>query len=206
VSGLPDLTPFSSSPNEGPATGACCDSCWSSSLIHPRFWLLTALVTGAVLARWLPHPPNFTPIGALALFGGSFYADRRLALTLPLLALFLSDLAIGLHLLMPVVYGSFACNVLLGRWLRHHWGVWNLAAVTVLGSIQFYLTTNFACWLMAYPHTLAGLIDCYVKALPFFRNTLLGDATFVVVLFGAVAVAERLLPVLRERTNQPATT
>jgi len=205
VSGLPDLTPSASFPNDCTTPTVPPHTSWYATLTQPRFWLLAALIVGAVLARWIPHPPNFTPIGALALFGGAFYADRRMALALPLLALLLSDLAIGLHLLMPVVYASFACNVLLGRWLRHHWGVWNLAAVTLLGSIQFYLTTNFACWLMAYPHTFAGLIDCYVKALPFFRNTVAGDATFVVILFGTVTLAERLFPLFRERAEQPVT-
>lgn len=172
------------------------------ALTQPRFWLLTALVAGAVAARWLPHPPNFTPIGALALFAGALYADRRYAFALPLTALFLSDLLIGLHILIPVVYASFALNVLLGRWLRQHWKVANLAAVTLLGSVQFFLTTNFACWIIGYPHTLQGLLDCYFRAIPFFRNTLLGDLTFVVVLFGSVALVERVFPVLKERPQQ----
>lgn len=173
-------------------------------LLQPRFWLLSALLSAAVVARWLPHPPNFTPIGALALFGGACYADRRYAFALPLLALFLSDLLIGLHILIPVVYSSFALNVLLGRWLRHHWGIINLASVTVAGSLQFFFTTNFACWIIGYPHTLEGLINCYVRAIPFFRNTLLGDLTFVVVLFGSVKLAERLAPMLREPQPQPS--
>jgi hypothetical protein len=153
----------------------------------------------AALARLLPHPPNFTPIGAMALFGGACVADRRLAFVLPLAALFLSDLFLGLHVLIPVVYGSFTLNVLLGRWLRSRRSVANTAAITLIGSIQFFVTTNFACWLLWYTHTTEGLVACYVAAIPFFQNTLLGDAVFATGLFSALAVAERGFPVLRER-------
>jgi hypothetical protein len=164
-----------------------------------RLLAITAFVLLAALARLLPHPPNFTPIGAMALFGGACLANRRLAFVLPLASLFLSDLVLGLHALIPVVYGSFTLNVLLGRWLRSRRSVINTAAVTLIGSIQFFVTTNFACWLLWYPHTAEGLVACYVAAIPFFQNTLLGDAVFATGLFGALAVAERGFPVLRER-------
>jgi hypothetical protein len=156
------------------------------------------MIAFAALARLVPHPPNFTPIGAMALFGGACLADRRLALAVPLAAMFLSDLFIGLHVLIPVVYGSFALNVLLGRWLRSRRTLVTTAAVTLIGSVQFFVVTNFACWLLWYPHTVEGLVTCYVAAIPFFQNTLLGDAVFVTTLFGGLAVAERGFPVLRE--------
>jgi hypothetical protein len=160
--------------------------------------VLAALVAAAALARLVPHPPNVTPVGAMALFGGACLADRRLALLVPLAALFLSDLALGLHALIPVVYGSFAVNVLLGRWLRSRRTAVSTAAVTLLGSVQFFAVTNFACWLLWYPPTAAGFSACYVAAIPFFQNTLLGDAAFAAALFGALAAAERGFPVLRE--------
>jgi len=163
-----------------------------------RLAVLSGIVLAAAAARLAPHPPNFTPVGAMALFGGACVADRRLALALPLAALVLSDLVIGLHVLMPVVYGSFALNVLLGRWLRARRTLVPTAAVTLVGSVQFFLVTNFACWVLAYPHTVAGLGACYVAALPFFQNTLLGDATFATLLFGGLAAAERGFPALRE--------
>ncbi|MCS7045092.1 MAG: hypothetical protein NZO58_01920 [Gemmataceae bacterium] len=163
-----------------------------------RLFVLSGLVLSAVLARLIPHPPNFTPIGALALFSGAVYADRRLAFLLPLAALFVSDVCLGLHVLIPVVYASFMVNVLLGRWLRSRRTILSTAAVTVAGSFQFFLVTNFACWLLWYPHTWAGLTACYVAAIPFFHNTLLGDAVFAVALFGALAIAERGFPSVRE--------
>lgn len=165
-----------------------------------RFSLLLSLIAGAAALRLVPHPPNFAPIGAMALFGGASFADRRVALLLPLASLFLSDLVLGLHILVPVVYGSFAVNVLLGRWLRSRRRIVPVALATFTGAIQFFVVTNFACWLLWYPHTPAGLAACYIAALPFFQNTLLGDAAFVGVLFGATALAEAGFPVLRERT------
>ncbi|MCS6866907.1 MAG: DUF6580 family putative transport protein [Gemmataceae bacterium] len=169
-----------------------------------RIVCLAVLMLVAVVARLIPHPPNFTPIGALAMFGGASCADRRLGFFLPLVPLVISDCFLGLHILMPVVYGSFAINVLLGRWLRSHRTVLSIAAVTFLGSLQFFLVTNFACWLLWYPHTLEGLVACYVAALPFFHNTLLGDAVFVTALFGGLALAERVIPAIREPRVQPA--
>jgi hypothetical protein len=165
-----------------------------------RFVALAVFIVLAALARLIPHPPNFTPVGAMALFGGACLADRRLALLLPLTTLFLSDLFLGLHVLIPVVYGSFAVNVLLGRWLRSRRTFASTAAVTLAGSVQFFVVTNFACWLLWYPHTVEGLVTCYVAAIPFFQNTLLGDAVFATALFGGLAVAERGFPVLREPT------
>lgn len=163
-----------------------------------RLIVLAAMIAFAALARLVPHPPNFAPVGAMALFGGACLADRRLALLVPLAALFLSDLVIGLHVLIPVVYGSFALNVLLGRWLRSRRTVATTAAVTLIGSVQFFVVTNFACWALWYPHTVEGFVTCYVAAIPFFHNTLLGDAVFATALFGGLALAERGFPVLRE--------
>ncbi len=170
-----------------------------------RALVLSVFVAAGVVARLLPHPPNFTPIGALAIFCGACYADRRLAVAVPLAAMLLSDLFIGLHLLIPVVYGSFAVNVLLARLLRQRRRPLPVTLVTCAGSVQFFLTTNFACWLTMYPHTWEGLVTCYVNALPFFRNTVLGDLTFVAVLFGGLAVAERVFPRIRESVPQAVT-
>lgn len=171
----------------------------SPTSLRPRFAVLTAMILLAAIARLIPHPPNFTPVGAMALFGGACLADRRLALLMPFAALFLSDLFLGLHILIPVVYASFALNVLLARWLRSRRTVITTVAVTLLGSVQFFVVTNLACWLLWYPHTWEGLMTCYVAAIPFFQNTLYGDALFATALFGSLAVAERGFPVLREQ-------
>ena len=133
------------------------------------------------------------------------FRDRRLALGLPLAALLLSDLVLGLHSHVPVVYASFAVSVLLGRWLATSRTVPGVTGATLLGAIQFYLVTNFACWVQFYPHTPEGLAECYTLAVPYFRNSLAGDFGFVAALFGTVWVAEAVAPALRERSNTPQT-
>jgi hypothetical protein len=167
-------------------------------MTRSRFLVLAGMVAAAALTRLVPHPPNVTPVGAMALFGGACLADRRLAFALPLAVLFVSDLFLGLHVMIPVVYGSFAVNVLLGRWLRSRRTFVSTAAVALVGSVQFFVVTNFACWLLDYPHTAEGLAACYLAAVPFFQNTLLGDAVFATALFGCLAAVERGFPVIRE--------
>jgi hypothetical protein len=169
-----------------------------------RQGILLSLILVAAVARWIPHPQNVSPIGAMALFGGACYADRRLAFLMPLGALALGDLATGLHLLMPAVYGSFAINVLLGRWLRPRRTMAMTAAVMLAGAIQFFLVTNLATWWVYWPHTLAGLTECFVAAIPYFQNTLAGDICFTALLFGGLSLAEWKLPAAREPGWQPA--
>ncbi|OWK41262.1 DUF6580 family putative transport protein [Fimbriiglobus ruber] len=164
-----------------------------------RFLVVAIMIVSAALTVMLPHPPNFTPIGAMALFGGVCVVDRRAAVLLPLAPLFLHDLWAGLHVLIPFVYVSFAINVLLGRWLRSRRRPVPVAVATLAGSLQFFVVTNFGSWLAFYPHTPEGLIANYVAGIPFFQYTLLGDATYSVMLFGGLAIAETLFPTLRER-------
>ena len=165
-----------------------------------RLLLALAIIVIAAALRVAPHPWNFTPIGAMALFSGALVRDRRLAFFFPLLALFVGDIFIGLHKLMPVVYASFLLSVLIGRWLQNRRTAARTAIATFLGAIQFFLVTNFAVWqfLGTYPHTASGLLSCYVAGIPFFWNTLAGDAFYVLIFFGGFAFAERMFPVVRE--------
>ncbi len=169
------------------------------SLSSPRPAFLIVAVLLAAVSRLVPHPPNFTPIGAIALFGGASFADRRAAFLVPLAAMFASDLVLGIHLLLPVVYACFAFNVVLGWWLRPRRRPLPIAFATVLGLCVFFVVTNTACWALWYPRTLAGLVTCYVAAIPFFKNTVLGDSLYTAGLFAALALAERLVPALCER-------
>lgn len=161
------------------------------------------LILLAALSRLLPHPPNVAPITAMALFGG-VYLERKHAFLLPLAALVLSDYVIGFYSGMWWVYGSFLCIGLLGLWLRNHRGIAATAGVTIVGSLFFFVVTNFGVWAssqVSYPHTTGGLIACYAAAIPFFRNSLLGDAAYVAILFGAFELAKRAIPSLEpERT------
>lgn len=177
-------------------------------MYRPRVLVLAAMTLAAAGSRLIPHPPNVAPIGALALFGGACFADTRAAFLVPLAAMFLSDLAIGLasgdisfglHSLLPVVYGAFALIVCLGLSLRGRRRVGRIAAATLAGSLLFFVVTNFGVWALGswYPTTWAGLAACYAAAIPFFRHTLLGDAVYATALFGGLALLERGIPALR---------
>jgi hypothetical protein len=165
-----------------------------------RMLLLLTLTLGAAASRLIPHTPNFAPIGAMALFGGACFTQRRLAFVVPLAAMFLSDLVLGLHRLVPVVYGSFALIVCLGFWLRARRRIGPIAVATLGSSILFFVLTNFGVWALGsgYPKTWEGLAACYIAAIPFFRNTLLGDAVYATALFGSLALVEKGVPALRE--------
>src|SRR5437879_11638345 len=108
-----------------------------------RTLLALALIILAAALRIAPHPWNFTPVGAMALFSGAVLGDRRLAFFFPLLALFLGDIFIGFHKLMFVVYTSFLINVAIGVWLRDRRTIASIPLATLLGTIQFFFITNF---------------------------------------------------------------
>jgi hypothetical protein len=169
-----------------------------------RTLLALALIVLAAALRIAPHPWNFTPIGAMALFSGAFLKDRRLAFLFPLLALFAGDIFIGFHKLIPIVYASFLINVAIGLWLRGRRTVTRISLATLLGAIQFFLITNFAVWqfLGGYPRTPSGLLACYIAGIPYFWNTLAGDAVYAVLLFGSFALAEHFVPALQPTRQQ----
>lgn len=166
----------------------------------PRLSVLVLLILAAAATRLIPHPPNLASIAAVALFGGAYLSDKRLAFLVPLAALFLSDLVLGLYRHMEVVYGSFALVVGLGLLLRRRRTPLRIAGAALASSALFFVSTNFGVWAFGklYPKTAAGLLTCYAAAIPFFQNTLMGDALYTTVLFGGFALAERLFPALRE--------
>jgi len=170
--------------------------------MKPRLAVVMSMVFSAAVFRLLPHPPNLTPIAAMALFGGAYFTDKRLAFLAPLAALFLSDVVLGFGFGAEtlVVYASFALIVCMGFWLRKRRTLLPIAGVTLASSVQFFITTNLGVWAFSslYPKTTEGLLACYVAAIPFFRNTLLGDGLYVALLFGGFALAERYVPFLRE--------
>jgi len=165
-----------------------------------RTLLAFVLILLAAVVRIAPHPWNFTPVGAMALFSGAVLKDRRLAFLFPLLALFAGDLFIGFHRLIPIVYASFLVNVAIGLWLRDRRTIARISLGTLLGAIQFFLVTNFAVWqfLSGYPHNSSGLLACYIAGIPFFWNTLAGDALYATLLFAGFALAEHFFPAFRE--------
>jgi uncharacterized protein DUF6580 len=166
-----------------------------------RTFLVLALIVLAAVLRIVPHPWNFAPIGAMALFSGAMIPDKRLALFFPLLTLIAGDLFIGFHKLIPLVYASTLVSVVLGYLLRDRKTFGRIAGVTLLGAIQFFLVTNFGVWLLlgTFPKSAAGLVACYIAGAPLFWNTLASDALYVTLLFGGFAIAQRLFPALQKR-------
>ncbi|HXH92335.1 MAG TPA: DUF6580 family putative transport protein [Thermoanaerobaculia bacterium] len=163
----------------------------------PRFWLSLALVVAGVVLRIIPHPWNFAPVGAIALFAGAHFERRSWAIAVPLLTMLAGDAIIGFHSLMPFVYLSYALIAAIGMLLRGRRT--SLPAVGggfLVSSTIFYLITNFAVWMMGtmYAKTAAGLVACYVAAIPFYGNTLASDAIYTAAFFGIFAVSERQIP------------
>ena len=160
--------------------------------------IVTFIVLSAVL-RIVPHPWNLTPIGAMALFSGAMFRNRWLAFLLPLASLFAGDVFVGFHRLMLIVYASFAISVAIGRWLAEKRSAARIGVAVFLGSLQFFVVTNFGMWAVGgfYPKTAAGLMSCFVAGVPYFWNTLVGDALYACVLFGGFALAEKMLPAMR---------
>lgn len=154
----------------------------SNSLI-----IAALLIMLGFAARLLPHPANFAPIGAVALFGG-MYLTKRYAVILPLIAMLISDIFIGFYTwqIMASVYISFALTGLIGLWVRKNKKLSTIIGGTVLGSILFFLITNFAVWAFGamYAHNFSGLMQSYIMAIPFFRDSLLGDLFYVGLLVG----------------------
>jgi hypothetical protein len=173
---------------------------------HARLLAILSAIVAAAALRLLPHPPNFTPIAAMALFGGAYLGRRGLAFIAPLAALFLSDAIIGFHSYMWATYLSMALIVLLGWAVRARITFVRVGAAAVASSVLFFLLTNFSVWLgsSVYPQTFAGLAACYVAAIPFFQNTLAGDLFYSGLLFGGFALLERLVPALRAQRQVQA--
>lgn len=154
--------------------------------------LAISLTVIGILSRLLPHPPNFTAVGAGSLFSGG-RIPGWLAYALPVLVMAITDPILNTQYGLPlysatalVIYASLLINVALGRTLQGSENMAHIAAVTFLGSLQFFLITNGLVWFHshAYAQTAAGLATCYTMALPFFGRTLMGDLCFSLILFG----------------------
>ncbi len=178
-------------------------------MLNPRLGTLIIMILVAAATRVLPHPPNMTSMTALALFGGAYFSDRRVALAVPLVTLLLSDLALGLYWSwsdkavqshMEVQYLAFALIVVLGFTLQQQRTAPRIGGTLLLASLLFFVITNFGEWAFQplYPKTLDGLIACYVAAIPFFRNTLVGDLIYTTILFGGFHLLETRFVALRE--------
>ena len=182
-----------------------------NSFLSPRTAVLVAMIAAAVAVRLLIFfvpgvlPYNFTPVEAIALFGGAYFSDRRLAFIVPLGAMALADAAILANLSSemagywyrsaPVVYACIAVTVLGGFGLRGRVGVARVAGFSFASAVLFFLVTNFAVWVVAdsggSEACTRGLIPCYIAALPFFNGTLAGTMVWSAILFGGFELVQR---------------
>jgi hypothetical protein len=167
--------------------------------------LLSAIAAAAAL-RLVPHPPNFSPIDAMALFSGAYLGRRWIAFAAPLAALLLSDLVLGFYSGMLFQYAAVILIVLLGVAALSRVTVARLVVGALASSVLFFAVSNFGVWAASgmYTHTLAGLSACYVAAIPFFQNTVAGDLFYAALLFGGFTLAEHLVPRLRAGEARPA--
>jgi len=184
----------------------------ANNKFNPKFGIIVLMVVAAAATRFMPHPPNFTPIGGMALFGAAHFAKKYWAYLIPFLALWLSDL-----ILNNVVYSSpdgftwitsfglwnfaaFGMIVFLGSNILKKINLPNIIGASVIGSLVFFLITNFGIWasdpLNMYADNIAGLTAAVAAGLPFFWNTLAGDIVYVGVLFGGYEIAKNIYPSL----------
>ena len=158
--------------------------------------IITAIIICAAFTRLIPHPPNFTPIIAMGLFGGAYFNGRRLVFLIPLIAMIIADAFLGFHGTMIWVYGSLILISIMGILLKNRTTLKNCAVATLGGSLLFFLVTNFGVWFISgfYEKSIVGLITCYAMALPFFHNTLAGSVVYSAIMFGGYAGLKNYLP------------
>ena len=158
------------------------------------FIFTVILVLAGAVSRLVPHPPNVAAVAAISLVGG-LYLDKRVALAVPLGAMVLSDVLIGFHGLTLYVYGGFVLTGLIGIGLRKFSRPGALAIGSVTASLLFFIVTNAGVWLngdgTTYPKTVEGLILCYTAAIPFLRNSLVGDLLYTGLLAAIFELAIR---------------
>jgi hypothetical protein len=169
-------------------------------MLNPRISTLTTMIAAAAATRLLPHPPNMTSMAAVALFSGAYFSNRWLAFVVPLAALLVSDFILGFYQHMEITYLSFALIVCIGLTLQPHRTGPRIAAATLLSALVFFVVSNFGVWAFdsMYPKTYAGLVACYIAAIPFFRNMLWGDLLYTAVMFGGFGLLEGRVQALRE--------
>jgi uncharacterized membrane protein len=166
-------------------------------------YLALSMVLLAVVSRFIPHPPNFTPLMAMSIFSGILFLDRRFAILIPLVAMIITDFVLGLHSSILFVYVSLTIGVLMGFKLRENQKLGKVMLFSLIGSIQFFVITNFGYWLTSglYPRTAEGLSQAFFFGLPFFSHTpvelfafsLAGDLIFCSLFYGVIVMADKVI-------------
>ena len=145
-----------------------------------NYYVIIGIIVSLVMARLLPHPPNFTPILGMAVFSGAIISRRLIAYLIPLAAMFLSDLYLGLHSSIPIIYFSLAVCVLIGTFIKARVTILNSFLSISLGVLVFFLITNFMVWYGSgmYEYSISGLMTCYFMGLPFVQNTFISSILY----------------------------
>lgn len=176
--------------------------------MNKKLVVISGIILAAAAARLLPHAPNFTPLGAMALFAGAYIANRVLAFIIPLAAMILSDAAMGFSgwdypEQTIVVYSTFVLITLLGMNMRTNKSILRVAGSSIAASVVFFVVTNFVVWMSGffaatplYSTNFAGLVQCYTMAVPFFNNTLSADLLYNAILFGSFYLVQVNVPKL----------
>ncbi|MFO7847088.1 MAG: DUF6580 family putative transport protein [Balneolaceae bacterium] len=173
------------------------------------FLIITGFILFAALTRLLPHAYNFTPLGAIALFGAAYFSQKRWAFIVPIVALWLSDLFLnnmvyaeyydGFALFTSgflYIYGAFALIAILGIKLFDKVTLPRVIGGALGGSVIFFIVSNFGVWITSpmYPLTAEGLLMCYTAAIPFFHYTIAGNLVYCGVLFGGYEYLKYKMP------------
>jgi hypothetical protein len=148
--------------------------------VKNNIYLVLGLVALLALSRLIPHPPNFTPILGMAVFSGAIINKRLFAYLVPLLAMLLSDLYLGFHASMPIIYFSLAICILIGTFIEARVTTLNSFLSISLGVLAFFLITNFMVWYGSgmYESSISGLLTCYFMGLPFVQNTFISSILY----------------------------
>ncbi len=150
------------------------------------------LIALGFLMRLAPHVPNTVPVAAIAIFAGA-YLNKRQVPWVPLAIMVISDLIIGLHGVVFYTWGAFALIGFAGMTLRKKRTPLTIITTAIFSALIFFVISNFGVWVSWYPHTMQGFITCYVKAIPFLRNTMLSNVLFALALFGVYELAGKLV-------------
>ena len=163
----------------------------------------------AAFSRLVPHPSNFTAIGAIAIFGGFMISNRYISILVPIITMWLSDIVLN-NIIYPSVNftwfsGGFAwiyAGILLHTAITFFFkksSVTSVLITSISGAILFFVLSNFGVWISSnmYEHSLSGLLLCYSMALPFFGNLLAGNLVFSILLFGTYYILEKRYPVFQ---------
>lgn len=182
-----------------------------SNKLNIRFYVLVLLIFIAAFSRMIPHMHNFSPLGAIGLFGAAYFTKKWYALLIPISATWLSDLFINNVIYAKYYptftwfyegffwqYASYILIAIAGFFIFKKVSAGRVVAGALTSSVIFFIISNFGCWIgnTFYAQSLAGLTTCYAAGVPFLKGTLLGDLCYGTALFGAFELLKNYYPSL----------